>query len=105
MGGVTRIRSAISQYGKDNGTYEVGPGCKYTSLQAAVDAAVAGQHVEVYPGTYTEDVTVPTGVSVHGCGVNCILDGNVVLQGTASLSGMLLTDGHYIEQDGVKYYV
>jgi hypothetical protein len=33
----------------------------FTSIQAAIDAAGPGQRIEVCPGTYTEQITVPAG--------------------------------------------
>src|SRR4051794_17790531 len=34
----------------------------FSTIQAAVDAAVAGDHIVVYPGTYNEQVTLKNGV-------------------------------------------
>ena len=42
-------------------TLEVGVGYPYTTIQAAVNAAVAGDTVLVYPGTYNESVRIPDG--------------------------------------------
>ena len=38
--------------------FTVGPGGTHSTIQAAVDAAVSGDFVEVLAGTYTEDVVV-----------------------------------------------
>ena len=40
-------------------TLEVGSGYAYATIQAAVNAAVAGDTVLVYPGTYNESVRIP----------------------------------------------
>ena len=40
----------------------------HATIQAAVDAAVAGDAVEVYPGTYNEDVQVTKDVTLQGAG-------------------------------------
>src|SRR3990172_12037091 len=42
-------------------TLEVGAGYPYTTIQVAVNAAVAGDTVLVYPGTYNESVLIPDG--------------------------------------------
>jgi hypothetical protein len=61
------------RFTKPDNHLTVGPqGCDYTSIKAAVDAAVAGGasltdpwEIVVYPGTYTEDpITVPQGINL-----------------------------------------
>src|SRR3989338_5405383 len=42
-------------------TLEVGAGRTYSTIQAAVNAAQAGDTVLVYPGTYNESVYIPDG--------------------------------------------
>jgi len=42
-------------------TLEVGAGKTYSTIQAAVNAARAGDTIVVYPGTYNEQVTLPDG--------------------------------------------
>src|SRR3990167_10067719 len=42
-------------------TLEVGVGRAYSTIQAAVNAAQAGDTVLVYPGTYNESVSIPDG--------------------------------------------
>ena len=42
-------------------TLEVGSGYAYATIQVAVNAAVAGDTVLVYPGTYNESVLIPDG--------------------------------------------
>lgn len=47
--------------------YTVGAsGCMYTTIQAAITAASAGELVYVMPGTYTEALTMKAGVDVFG---------------------------------------
>lgn len=49
-------------------TLRVGAGQAYGTLQDAVDAAVAGDVVEVHAGTYTESVRVTTDLRIVGVG-------------------------------------
>lgn len=76
-------------------------------LQAKIDAAGAGKDVTLATGTYAPptDITAPTGVNLIGPGTNCILDANLILEGTANARGIAITYGHYVERNGVKYYV
>jgi parallel beta-helix repeat protein len=48
-------------------TYTVCPsGCNYTSIQAAIDAAQLGDTIEVYSGTYYENVNVSKRLNLRG---------------------------------------
>src|SRR5437762_2437060 len=40
-----------------------GPHPNFTSIQAAVNAAHSGDHIKVYPGTYHEQVLIPSKLS------------------------------------------
>jgi hypothetical protein len=95
------LRELIDDRRHDTSTYRVYPG---QSIDTQITAAVAGQDVWVMPGTYTENVTVPTGINLIGSGTNCVLAGNLVIQSGGSAKGILISDGYYVEQDGVKYY-
>jgi len=80
--------------------YRVGPvigGVKqaqYTSIQDAINAAVADGHtdnsnpaiVEIYPGTYTENVTLNAGVHLKGMGSNIAGDNRIVVVGSLTYS-------------------
>jgi hypothetical protein len=44
-------------------TLTVGPGKQFGTIQAAVNAAVSGDTIDVYSGTYTEQVTIPIGLN------------------------------------------
>ena len=80
------------------------------SLQAAVDAAAAGQNIHLMPSptAYTADtgstITITDGINVVGLSTNCRLAANVVLQGSASISSVKIETGYYIEQGGTRYY-
>jgi len=63
-------------------TLEVGSGKPYTTIQAAVTAASGGDIIEVYSGTYTENVNIPAGknglIIREKALENAILDGTTV---------------------------
>jgi hypothetical protein len=44
-------------------TLTVGPGQEYGTIQSAVNAAQPGDTIDVYSGTYTEQVTIPQGLN------------------------------------------
>ena len=54
-----------------SGTHQNDP---YASIEQALSVAVAGDHIYIYPGTYTEDfpLVVPTGVSIRGDGIRAV---------------------------------
>ena len=55
----------------NSGTHQNDP---YASIEQALAVAVAGDHVYIYPGTYTEafPLNVPTGVSIRGDGLRAV---------------------------------
>ena len=54
-------------------TLEVGAGHTYTTIQAAVTAAAAGDTISVGAGTYAESVAVNKGVIILGVGATTIV--------------------------------
>ena len=93
---------------------EVGTGKTYTTIQSAVNAASSGDAISVYPGTYTENVSLTspstktniTIQSVSGAAVT-IIDGNangtaVNMASTCTLDGFTIQNGSgtAIEDDG-----
>ena len=55
----------------NSGTHQNDP---YATIEQALSVCVAGDHVHVYPGTYTEafPLTMPTGVSLRGDGLRAV---------------------------------
>jgi len=79
MGMITDApRKTLDKWGQDNSTLFVGPGCKYTTLAAAVAAASAGDSLRIAPATYTEDVTLTAVLNLEALGAVTIT-GDVVL--------------------------
>ena len=74
-------------------------------LQVAIDSQTSGTDVLMASGVYTGNITVKAGVNLIGTGTNCVVDGNVILMASANAKGFVLTAGHYVQQNGVKYYV
>lgn len=80
-----------------------GPGC-YSTIQAALDAAHAGDVIHIGPGTFAGGVTIDKSVSLVGAGPNAtsISGGNSVLtigtfrapsEPTVSIDGVRITGG------------
>ena len=78
---------------------------QHPTIQAAIDAAVAGDVVRVRPGTYLEHLTMKSGVDVvgPGGGLAVVDGGDAPLQSTVTianlaeavrLSGLTITGGH-----------
>lgn len=70
------------------------------SIQAAIDRAQAGDRVEVYPGTYNEDLTVEkSGITLAGIeenGERPVLDGQSKLADAVQVSGSDFTIDNFI---------
>lgn len=52
----------------DSATTVCASGCPYTSIQAAINAAIPGATISIGPGSYAENVTVNTSVTLRGSG-------------------------------------
>ncbi len=55
----------------------------YATIQAAIDAATAGDVIEICSGTYTENAIVNKSLTIDGAGSTC---GGVVIEGGGSLA-------------------
>lgn len=79
--------------------------CEHTTVQAAVDAADAGDTVRILPGTYEEAVTVPPSkedLTIDGAGMNVtVLDGE---DATGANAIFIRADGVLIKDLTVQNY-
>ncbi len=69
---------------------EVCPTCAYATIQAAIDAAVDGDTINVAAGTYNEAITLTKAISLVGAGAETtVIDGNGLTSATLfSVSGI-----------------
>ena len=63
-------------------------GCDYTGIQSAVDAAAAGDTIEVGPGTYAEAVSITKAITLDGAGMGSNAASNTII---APASGNAVT--------------
>lgn len=58
------------------------------TVQAAIDAAVSGETIFIYPGTYTENLTLKAGVNLTAFGCDSSLNGTgkVIISGTCTFT-------------------
>jgi len=94
------------------------PSSEYLTIQAAIDAAVREDTVQVAAGTYTERITMKSGVIIRGAGagdnplIHSIIDGGgtgtVVtaedVDSTARLEGFKITNGSGNSSGGMFIY-
>ncbi len=74
-------------------------GCDHTSIQAAIDAAAAGDTVEVANGTYAEDVTVDVeNLALVGPNAGTAGDGNRTTE--ATITGQVVVTASGVTLDG-----
>src|SRR5690348_9101457 len=66
-------------------TLTVGSGQDFTTIQAAVDAASAGDTIAVKPGTYSEQVTIPD--DLDGLTLKSTKPQGAIIQAPETLSG------------------
>lgn len=70
-------------------------GCRYSSIQAAINAATVGRTITVGPGTYRELLRLKAGVSIVGAG-----PGQTIVQG-ANTAPMITIVGSQIQRNTV----
>ena len=69
----------------------------YSSIQAAIDAASAGNTITVSSGTFTEDLSIGTGVTIQGVGptATSLIGKHTVTASDVSLSGIGFSMGGF----------
>ncbi|MGH9745624.1 MAG: right-handed parallel beta-helix repeat-containing protein [Candidatus Acidiferrales bacterium] len=83
------------------------PKAKFTSIQAAVDAANPGDTIRVCAGIYAEQVTVSKALSIRGDNGAIVIPSNVVANGSDIPSGtpvaavILVNDASSVEIEGL----
>jgi hypothetical protein len=70
IGNVLRVDSV---YGNDTTAAADQYRLPFLTITAALALATAGQTVYIYPGTYNESITVPTGVAVRGINTQTVI--------------------------------
>jgi parallel beta helix pectate lyase-like protein len=77
----------------------------YNTIQEGIDNASDTQFVYVWPGTYSETVTMSDGVNVYGAGMgNAIIDGNDTDSSTVTIENDTATLGWFTVQNGSNTY-
>lgn len=63
-------------------------GGNQTTIQGAINAAVSGETIFIYPGTYTENITLKAGVNLTAFGSDSSLNatGKVIISGTCTMT-------------------
>lgn len=85
----------------------------YSSIQAAINDAAAGDTVRVLAGTYDENISLKSGVTLQGAGaVSTIINGRragsvvtaIAVDSAAKIDGFTLTGGSNIRGGGIYNY-
>lgn len=84
-------------------TLYVGVGQTYKSIQAAIDAASAGDTVRVFAGTYDEQITVDKQLSIIGNSTNTVITYHQSFVIRVSANGTVLSDFKVLIGNGADF--
>lgn len=62
-------------------------GCKYTTVQSAIDAAGAGDYIIIFDGVYIENLTISKSVKLFGFNFTAGSTSGVTVEGSITFSG------------------
>ena len=99
---------AVAPAGADMWTVDPGGGGDYTTIQAAISGAAAGDIISVAAGTYAESINVSKAVTVSGVAGRAatILGGTASLGDGATVRGFTIgtaSQGAFISGDGATF--
>lgn len=82
-------------------------GGNFTTIQSAINNALSGQTIFIYPGTYTENITLKAGVNLTAFGCDSSLNGTgtVIINGTCTMTtaGSVTISGIQLQTNSANF--